>query len=505
MNALGMCHLLSWLNPWKHRARAVCFALAFLFLAIAFLGPKPWDAARLDRIESGRTLRPIDHAAGVLMPTALGAAAIALFVGSLSGMWAGERAQTGLDNKGEGGVSSDRRTMPLWFLIGLILAASLALAIRIPLATKSLWWDEIWTLKHAVSGYWTEDQNAEGGMRFLARDWPRTVWYYGKPTNHVGFSVLSRGSLEAWRAITGAERHAFKEWVIRLPSLVASVGAVIVVGIIGKMILGAPAGLLAALLLGIHPWFVRYGVEARGFGLNVFFAAWFALCWLQIMRGRASWSWVVGLGVSAAALVLTFPYNLFLPLSGFVTLVLAALFLRQPGMWVACRRAVASLVLAGLCVALVAAPWVPQALEWTDVQGEAMAGPRLDRDGMIQVWTSFLIGLPVHAGHGVEAEGIPDLTGALEKHPWLGIFVWGLLPLAVCRAFCRCANLRRTHARCDVADLGSSGSHCRADETALLLRSLPDLRPPGRASRAFRCIGLGRATWWEPHPTGATS
>ena len=65
--------------------------------------------------------------------------------------------------------------------------------------------------------------------------------------------------------ITNAPPGRINEFVLRLPGFATSLAAVALLGILMRL-WGFPwTGLLAAFLLAMHPWHVRYGIEARGY------------------------------------------------------------------------------------------------------------------------------------------------------------------------------------------------------------------------------------------------
>jgi hypothetical protein len=141
---------------------------------------------------------------------------------------------------------------------------------------KSLWWDETWALRQCSHGSWKVDK--EGEQKFSPTTWKRCAFYYQKPTNHPSISLLQKSSLTVWRWVTGAQRHEFSEWAARLPAWFASGAAVVLlirlVGIARGMV-------LLAVLLALHPWHLRYGVEARAYAMVV------PLCLSGILASRS--------------------------------------------------------------------------------------------------------------------------------------------------------------------------------------------------------------------------
>src|SRR3972149_5511149 len=125
------------------------------------------------------------------------------------------------------------------------------------LGTKSLWFDETYSV-------------------FIARqalvDIPRMLQTYDThPPLHY---VL----LHVWMALFGSGEAS-----IRIPSVLASVGAILLTFFLGRRLAGDRVGLLAAALLAVSPFQVTSAQEARMypfltlFGLGASYALWLAL------------------------------------------------------------------------------------------------------------------------------------------------------------------------------------------------------------------------------------
>ena len=170
-----------------------------------------------------------------------------------------------------GGVRVERRRPMvrgvMWGLLGMVV---LGVGMRVPLASKSLWWDELWAIRQCSHGSWKVDEKSEveGAMKFSPTNWKRCAFYYQKPTNHVPMSLLQKASLGVWRAVSGAPRTAFSDLAARVPALVLSGVTIFLVGwllwVWGAGWVGALGG---AALFAVHPMAIRYGVDARGYAL----------------------------------------------------------------------------------------------------------------------------------------------------------------------------------------------------------------------------------------------
>lgn len=183
-----------------------------------------------------------------------------------------------------------------WWSRLWIPAAALAFAVLYGYSSfgaKSLWWDELWSIRQVSHGQWKEAKDNPQEFTFSEPSWKRTFFYYSKPTNHPTMSVLQRVSLDAWKAVTGAPEGEFSDLAARIPSLLASGIAVVLL----FRLIGIARGVAwLAVLLVLHPWHLRYGVEARAYALIV------PLCLSGILasrkviatRGRSwrAWAWL---------------------------------------------------------------------------------------------------------------------------------------------------------------------------------------------------------------------
>ena len=158
---------------------------------------------------------------------------------------------------------------PRWFWPAVFIAIALCTALRLPLASKSLWWDECWVMRQCSHGNWKPDKGNPEELKFTPTTWKRCAYYYQKPTNHVPMSLAQKASLGVWRKFTGAPKHEFSDLAARIPALVASAAAIVLIAWLLNAWGRPGAGVIAAVLLALHPWHIRYGVDARAYALVV--------------------------------------------------------------------------------------------------------------------------------------------------------------------------------------------------------------------------------------------
>jgi hypothetical protein len=178
------------------------------------------------------------------------------------------------------------RSRELWILAGLIVVGLLVRATRL---TESLWYDEIaaWRV-FGVLG--------PGAI----------VSSYSEPSNHILHTLLS------WCAVTWLQGGLGFELALRLPALLFSLGGVVAVFGLVRLVSGPRAGLIAAGLMAVLPVAVLEGVEARGYSMMICFAALADWAFLANLKAERAWRWVVYAGLCAAG-TWTHPVTAFVP------------------------------------------------------------------------------------------------------------------------------------------------------------------------------------------------
>ena len=143
-----------------------------------------------------------------------------------------------------------------------------------------------------------------------------------------------------------AEKLGDSSQLIRLPSLIGGTAAIPLLYLLGARTVGRPAGLVAAALMALSPFAVFQSVEARPYGLLIFFATLSTLCLLVALDdGRRRW-WAL-YWLAASGVLYTHNFGIF---------VLAAQAIWA--LWVARERRRELIVVHALVVAAFL-PWVP--------------------------------------------------------------------------------------------------------------------------------------------------
>ncbi len=187
-------------------------------------------------------------------------------------------------------LAGSRWHVPAW---PVCLAATmlLALLVRLPLASNSMWWDELWNVRYTIAGEFRGSTKAPDDVKFRPVSYKRTLWFYNKPANHPPVSLLARVSHEIWQKATKAPEGAFSELVLRLPVLAFGLAGIATVACFLRRLGNPLAGILAAILLALHPWAIRYGVDLRGYAVLLFTAPVCLWASMELWLGDRRWKW----------------------------------------------------------------------------------------------------------------------------------------------------------------------------------------------------------------------
>ena len=204
--------------------------------------------------------------------------------------------------------------------LGAAVLTVVALAIRIPGLSQSLFGDELFTY----------DTAAVGSLHDLIHA-VRTTEVSPPLFFFVGWLARRVSDAQTW---------------LRLPSLVCGVALIPVVYAVGRRLAGSTAALVGAGLATISPFLVWYSDEARGYALLALLVVASTWALLVALERGGFWRWALVTVLVAAALLTH--YTAF-----------AVLFAQ--GLW-ACwvrRDRVAPVLLAYLVAALIVAIWLP--------------------------------------------------------------------------------------------------------------------------------------------------
>lgn len=246
-------------------------------------------------------------------------------------------------------------------LLLLLAAVILAILPRAPRLTHSFWNDEEVTMQDYAHGEWKKSK--DGQFKFRPPVWRDTVFYNRAGSNHTLNSILTRATLDGTaflRSREARQRGEFSEAVARAIPFLASLATVFLIGWLPARAGWPAAGVVAAFVLALHPWHVRYSVEIRGYSVMLALMAgqWIFL-WQALASGRHRW-WL-GFAICEAGYLLAFAGSLHFAL---VVNVVAAVYLLRAAptvaRWPALRSLAAWNALAAIPVLLLMLPALPQ-------------------------------------------------------------------------------------------------------------------------------------------------
>jgi len=397
--------------------RVLIYLLMALAIVILITADKPWEhAEKIAELKAkGSKLELRHHVAtglfyGSLLNLGLGAAVL-----SMRRFWGRNIA-----SEKEPAVNTNNAIIsPRVFWIGIGVAVLIAGGLRWNLANGSLWWDELWNIKHTMSGEFRPDKKKNDKLKFREVSWEKSIYYYRKPTNHPPMALSSRLSLEAWREFTGNKGTEFNELATRMPAILAGLLSVVGIALLLRGWGFGTGGLVAALLLAIHPWHIRYGIEARAYSFTVLWTV-LGCIWLSgIFRsGGRSWKYWILFGLNQLLLVWSLPNGVYYAF-GFGVTALAFCFLKKCGeeRRTAMARVVSVNVMAAMGFIFLFLPNALQFLEW----GEVNDHHYLNGTVLQNVGSQLAFGLQNSWGSpSVENAGLASFSLSMSNRPVLG-------------------------------------------------------------------------------------
>ena len=147
----------------------------------------------------------------------------------------------------------------MWMAFGSFVVG---VGLRVFAARNDLWFDEVWTLQ-------------------LLRE---HVHSFGDVFSSIKHSN-NHHLCSLWMWLVGQNASPL---LYRLPSVLASIGTIVLAGLIGLR--RSPfEGCIAVILTSWSYLLIHFGTEARGYSLAIFFAL---LAWYALQRFEQRWSWI---------------------------------------------------------------------------------------------------------------------------------------------------------------------------------------------------------------------
>lgn len=295
----------------------------------------------------------------------------------------------------------------VWFWALVLLAVIAAGVIRYPRLNHSFWNDEEVAYRKFIHG--AQKVDANGDVEFSPVSWKRTWFYNITGNNHVLQSVGSRLAVELCSDEEGGDQSIHESLTRYLP-LVAGLLTIFALAFLLWQSGAGLAGVLAAWLLALNPWHVRYSVEARGYSAMLLFAV-LMLVFLILAKSQRSWIPWAFYGIFQLACLLCFPAALYL-VAAINIGVLLMIGLQRDG--VAFRRWSTVSVIGAAVFVQIMTPSLLKMLGWLEAPYEQPQA--WNREYFFNLWTHLSAGIPLYDGHhprvfGVDLESWHRLGG----------------------------------------------------------------------------------------------
>jgi len=396
-------------------AQAILGVIAIAGVLTLLLLPKPWDLPAPER--------PLDFVAFYGRWAGAMNVLLVTFLALSVPLWLkGERPRPGWCPRPP--------RAPASALILTALAMVICLATGVPRLGQSLWDDEENSARRIVAGKFKMKDN--GDVRFKRTKWSSTFWDYSRPTNHHLQSILSKISLQGWQNFARSAPSPISEAAMRFPSLLGGLGALAALALLLWRIGFARAAGFAALALALHPWFLRYATEMRGYVFAMLFLL-LGLFFLIEAMESGRWRWWIALALSWLLMLYSYPGTLFVAF-GFWGLAFFGILLRNPRLsrgsqlW----RWIVSSTVAGMIFLQLFLPCFPQVGEF---MRNVMSGTLTQR-WHHNVYAHFFSGIPWNNSDD-RLSGYLELKWLAESQPAFYLLAFamllGLLFLGVAR------------------------------------------------------------------------
>ncbi|MBL9143934.1 MAG: glycosyltransferase family 39 protein [Verrucomicrobiaceae bacterium] len=398
-------------------------SLAMVLLVVVLATRGSWPGAMESAIKAGKKV-PLDRLVKTWAWRGLAVDCVILFgLAATAGWWSGSvRTST---------VAAPARR-GFWLVASGILV--LAAGLRTPRLGLSFYNDEAHNFVRMTSGAFKDDPSGKDSNKWRPATWTETLWQNSAGNNSQPHSLLSRLCFQAWKSIASAADGEVREWPVRIPSLIAGLTCLAILGATMRSVGGEIVGWLTMLAGAVHGWHVRFSTEARGYSLmamGIALMMWFSR--RAVAHGR--WRDWMGYGLSNFLALWAFPGCLYwvLAMNGVLVVQLGwSAWRNKSGVEPFVRLVVVGVLAVVLAVGLML-PLIPQLLEavknvpglrgemradwWQDVGGYAVFGARwqdADATSPISVAMVRILASSPWAWLGVLASVLILVAGSLK-------------------------------------------------------------------------------------------
>ncbi len=277
---------------------------------------------------------------------------------------------------------------------------------------QSLWDDEDSSVRMQIHG--ELHRQDDGSLKWRHPSWLEAFYHYRRPSNHHLQTIASRVFHDTWKAVARPSGLQLSEPVMRIPVLVAAVGSILGIAILLRR-LGFPrSGGLAALLLAIHPWHIRYAIELRGYAFTLLFLP--LLVWLLLEAiERRRWRWWAAFAMCQFLLLYSHTSTLYALMAVNGLGLVAALFRNRaiPLWWEQPLRMIVVSTFAGMIYLQLMLPCIPQLKEYlATATSQGVLGSRWNHN----LASHFFSGIPWNNSDSADS-GSLELRWIAEASP----------------------------------------------------------------------------------------
>jgi hypothetical protein len=309
---------------------------------------------------------------------------------------------------------------PRWFW-PLVLAAAVFLGFcGWQRMDHSLWHDEASRTKSTMVGVYRE-QN-DGTFKFKKIKWEDAL-FNSKLPNHVLQSAMSKGVHDVWTGLAGTKQIPLSEAALRFPSWVFGISGVVFLAWLLASWGQYEAGVIGAWLLALHPWYLRYASEARGYMVVM---ALLPLLLLAFQRAAQSGllRWWVVFALTQTAMVYAYVTSLYIPLVLNLLAPIVLFSLRKQGLDFAgmITKWMVANVLSGTLFVILFLPNAPQLLAYLKSDKGQGLGNVMDALWVQNFFGHLMAGIP-WSHTRLEVSRYLELMPQWHSHP-LGVGIW---------------------------------------------------------------------------------
>jgi hypothetical protein len=336
----------------------------------------------------------------------------------LASPWLGRTRKLEMSFRETSGIS---KTKP-WELAACVVLMTLAAWHHAPRLSQSMWGDEEFNASRFILDQ--PERQTNGAVKMEPRSWVTTLWNMRKPTNHLGYSAFARLTHDTFSKKTTAPSASwFSEALLRTPVFIA--GLLLIPVLFWALRVWGLTPWWALLMLMVHPWYLRFGVDGRGYGFVMLGVA-FLIGALGKALQTGKWSWWVFFG-TGQFFVMWSNMQAIYPCVALNLTALACLLSRD--LKSEARKLLTSRwLLANLLTVLIMvgymAPCLPQMLEFIE---KAEIKGSLDLRWWQDSFCAWLFGQPWHPWDEPENPLRYAMLLSMQKLPWLHVLSMALV------------------------------------------------------------------------------